>query len=62
MTFDGSAIEGYSRVQESDMLAFPDPNTFEILPWRGEAAPVARMFCDIKHLSEDRSRAIRGTC
>jgi glutamine synthetase len=53
MTFDGSAIEGYTRVQESDMLAFPDPNTFEILPWRGEAAPVARMFCDIKHLSED---------
>src|SRR6187397_1221914 len=51
MTFDGSAIEGYTRVQESDMLAFPDPNTFEILPWRGDAAPVARMFCDIQHLS-----------
>ena len=53
MTFDGSAIEGYSRVQESDMLALPDPNTFEILPWRGDDAPVARMFCDIKHLSEE---------
>ncbi len=53
MTFDGSAIEGYSRVQESDMLAVPDPNTFEIVPWRGEHAPVARMFCDIKHLSEE---------
>jgi len=53
MTFDGSAIEGYSRVQESDMLAFPDPSTFEIVPWRGEDAPVARMFCDIKHLSEE---------
>jgi glutamine synthetase len=51
MTFDGSAIQGYSRVQESDMLAMPDPSTFEIVPWRGEAAPVARMFCDIKHLS-----------
>ena len=51
MTFDGSAIEGFSRVQESDMLAMPDPNTFEILPWRGEDAPVARMFCDIQHLS-----------
>jgi len=51
MTFDGSAIEGYSRVQESDMLAVPDPSTFEIVPWRGEDAPVARMFCDIKHLS-----------
>ena len=53
MTFDGSSVEGYSRVQESDMLAVPDPNTFEIVPWRGDAAPVARMFCDIKHLSEE---------
>jgi len=53
MTFDGSAIEGYSRVQESDMLAVPDPNTFEIVPWRGDDAPVARMFCDVKHLSEE---------
>ena len=51
MTFDGSAIEGYSRVQESDMLAMPDPNTFEIVPWRGDDAPVARMFCDIQNLS-----------
>jgi glutamine synthetase len=53
MTFDGSAIEGYSRVQESDMLAMPDPNTFNIVPWRGEDAPAARMFCDIQHLSGD---------
>ncbi len=53
MTFDGSAIEGYSRIQESDMLAMPDPNTFEIVPWRGDDAPVVRMFCDIKHLSEE---------
>jgi glutamine synthetase len=53
MTFDGSAIQGYSRVQESDMLAMPDPSTFEIVPWRGDDAPVARMFCDIKHLSEE---------
>jgi glutamine synthetase len=50
MSFDGSAIEGYSRVQESDMLAVPDPSTFEIVPWRGDAAPVARMFCDIQRL------------
>ena len=49
MTFDGSAIEGYTRVQESDMLAVPDAATFEILPWRGDDAPVARMFCDITH-------------
>ena len=51
MTFDGSAIEGYTRIQEADMLARPDPNTFEIVPWRGNEAPVARMFCDIHHLS-----------
>ena len=49
MTFDGSAIEGYTRVQESDMLAQPDASTFELLPWRGDDAPVARMFCDITH-------------
>ena len=49
MTFDGSAIEGYTRVQESDMLAVPVASTFELLPWRGDAAPVARMFCDITH-------------
>src|SRR5260370_1267613 len=47
MTFDGSAIEGYTRVQEADMLARPDPGTFEIVPWRGDDAPVARMFCDV---------------
>ncbi|MFZ4585288.1 MAG: glutamine synthetase family protein [Acidimicrobiia bacterium] len=51
MSFDGSAIEGYTRVQEADMLARPDPNTFEIVPWRGDDTPVARMFCDIHHLS-----------
>ena len=50
MTFDGSAIDGFSRVQESDMLLIPDPNTFEMLPWRGDDAPVARMFCDVTNL------------
>lgn len=50
MTFDGSAIDGFSRVQESDMLLRPDPNTFELLPWRNEDAPVARMFCDVTNL------------
>ena len=44
--FDGSAIEGFARVYESDMLVKPDPTTFTVLPWRGEPA-VARMFCDI---------------
>jgi glutamine synthetase len=45
--FDGSAIEGFARVTESDMLAKPDPSTFQILPWRAEAPGTARMFCDI---------------
>lgn len=47
MGFDGSAIEGFARVQESDMVARPDPSTFQILPWRPEQAGVARMFCDV---------------
>ena len=45
--FDGSAIEGFARVYEADMLAKPDPSTFQILPWRGESPGTARMFCDI---------------
>jgi glutamine synthetase len=45
--FDGSAIEGFARVYESDMLAKPDPSTFQILPWRGDGPATARMFCDI---------------
>jgi glutamine synthetase len=51
MSFDGSAVDGFTRVQESDMLLRPDPNTFELLPWRGgDDAPVARMFCDVANL------------
>ena len=50
MTFDGSAIDGFSRVQESDVLARPDPKTFQILPWKDDASPVARVFCDITNL------------
>jgi glutamine synthetase len=44
--FDGSAIEGFARVSEADMLAKPDPSTFTVLPWRTEQ-PAGRMFCDI---------------
>ena len=47
MTFDGSAIDGYARIQESDMVARPDPSTFRVLPWRREQS-VAAMFCDIE--------------
>ncbi|MDC4233215.1 glutamine synthetase family protein [Actinomyces sp. B33] len=45
--FDGSAIEGLTRVHESDMLLKPDPSTFQLLPWRSENEAVARMFCDV---------------
>ncbi len=45
--FDGSSIEGFTRSEESDMIALPDPNTFAILPWRPKENAVARMFCDI---------------
>ena len=47
MQFDGSAIDGFSRVQEADMLARPDPTTFQILPWRSDETGVARMFCNL---------------
>ena len=47
--FDGSSIEGFTRIDESDMVAMPDPNTFQLLPWSpNEHTAVARMFCDIK--------------
>ena len=48
MGFDGSSIEGFARIDESDMVALPDPDTFQMLPWRPrETHAVARMFCDI---------------
>ena len=46
--FDGSSIEGFARIDESDMRAFPDPTTFSLLPWRPRQNAVARMFCDIR--------------
>ncbi|MCL0090744.1 glutamine synthetase family protein [Dehalococcoidia bacterium] len=47
MGFDGSSIQGFARIDESDMVALPDPDTFQLLPWRPTEHAVARMFCDI---------------
>lgn len=47
MGFDGSSIDGFTRIEESDMVAFPDAGTFQILPWRPNEHGVARMFCDV---------------
>ncbi len=47
MGFDGSSIKGYARIDESDMVAKPDPTTFQIVPWRPRDKAVARMFCDV---------------
>jgi len=45
--FDGSSVEGFARIEESDMVALPDASTFAVLPWRSGEYPVARMICDI---------------
>ncbi len=50
--FDGSSIDGFSRVHESDVLARPDATSFELLPWATHDEPSARMFCDIQNLDE----------
>jgi len=49
MGFDGSSIQGFARIEESDMVAYPDPTTLKILPWRQSGQAVATMFCDIVH-------------
>ncbi len=48
MGFDGSSITGFTKIQESDMVAFPDPTTFQLVAWRPSERPVARLFCDIR--------------
>ena len=52
--FDGSAIEGFTTPDEADMLAFPDPSTFQVLPWRPTHDGAARIFCDV--CTPDRKR------
>jgi glutamine synthetase len=47
MGFDGSSIAGFARIDESDMIAKPDPSTFQIIPWRPSEHAVGRMFCDV---------------
>ena len=49
LQFDGSSIDGFSRVQESDVLARPDARTFELLPWAADE-PSAMVFCNIEQL------------
>jgi glutamine synthetase len=46
-SFDGSSVEGFARIYESDMVALPDPSTFQILPWTQEGTCVARLICDV---------------
>src|SRR5919199_239632 len=53
MGFDGSSITGFNAIEESDMIAMPDPSTFAVLPWRPEDKGVARLFCDILTPSRD---------
>src|SRR5579875_3778210 len=48
MGFDGSSITGFNPIEESDMIAMPDPSTFRVLPWRPVEQGVARMICDIQ--------------
>jgi len=47
MMFDGSSIEGFVRIEESDMYLIPDPNTFAVFPWRPREGSVARLICDV---------------
>ena len=60
--FDGSSIEGLTRVHESDMLLKPDPSTFQVLPWGSEDDKVARMLCDVLTPDGEQARSDpRGT-
>jgi glutamine synthetase len=47
MGFDGSSISGFNAIEESDMIAIPDPETFQMMPWRSGESKVARMICDV---------------
>jgi glutamine synthetase len=47
MGFDGSSISGFNAIEESDMVAIPDPDTFQVMPWKEGETKVARMICDV---------------
>ena len=56
--FDGSSIEGFVRIEESDMYLYPDLDTFTIFPWRPQQGKVARIICDV-HCADGNSRIRR---
>lgn len=60
MGFDGSSITGFQDIEESDMIAMPDPDTFAILPWAPNETPVARMICDILQPSAGKHEPYEG--
>ena len=57
--FDGSSIEGFARVEESDMYLYPNLNTFEIFPWRPQQGKVARLICECINQMERLMKVIR---
>ena len=57
MGFDGSSITGFNPIEESDMIAMPDPSTFAIIPWRPAENATGRMFCDVQRPGR---RPVRG--
>src|SRR5215211_1525114 len=60
MGFDGSSITGFNPIEESDMIAMPDPSSFAILPWRIGEKPPGGSFCNVRCRAASRTRAIRG--
>lgn len=57
--FDGSSVEGFVRIEESDMYLYPDYDTFEIFPWRPQQGKVARLICDVYTPMVNHSRVIQ---
>ena len=60
--FDGSAIEGFVRIEESDMYLYPDLDTFTIFPWRPQQGKVARIICDVYQADRTPFEGIPGMC